>query len=183
MEWIIAGVIAGLLIWAVWIYNRLVEKRNRVSTAWSDIDVQLTRRHDLVPNLVDVVQAYVGHERRTLESVTELRARAVESDSPAELGRIENDLEQLLGRVLVLQESYPDLKASSNFADLSDKLVEVENHLVFARRYYNGAVRDLNTLVNQVPDLLIARLFRFGEAEFYSADDSHRPAPSVGALS
>ncbi|MEE4331517.1 MAG: LemA family protein [Wenzhouxiangella sp.] len=179
MEWIIAAVIVGLLVWAILIYNRLVEKRKRVDTAWSDIDVQLTRRHDLVPNLVDVVQAYVGHERQTLESVTELRARALQTDSPAELGKIENDLEQLLSRLLVLEESYPDLKASTNFTDLSAKLVEVENHLVYARRYYNGAVRDLNTLIGQFPDLIVARLFAFGEAEFYSAEDRHRPAPAV----
>ena len=183
MEWIIAALIGALLVWAIWIYNRLVRKRNRVNTAWSDIDVQLTRRHDLVPNLVDVVQAYAGHERRTLDEVTRLRSQAVNSDSPAELGRIENDLEQLLSRLLILKEDYPDLKASDNFADLSDKLVEVENHLVYARRYYNGAVRDLNTLVSQVPDLVIARGFGFGEAEFYSADASHRHAPNVGELS
>ena len=182
MEWILAAAVAGLAIWAVLIYNRLVTKRNRVNTAWSDIDVQLTLRHDLVPNLVDVVQAYVGHERKTLEEVTALRAQAVQTDSPAELGRIENDLEQLLGRLLVLEESYPDLKASTNFSDLSARLVDVENQLGYARRYYNGAVRDLNTLIGQFPDLIIARLFRFQEAEFYSAEAGHRPAPEIGPL-
>jgi len=128
------------------------------------------------------VQAYVGHERKTLEEVTALRAQAVQTDSPAELGRIENDLEQLLGRLLVLEESYPDLKASTNFSDLSARLVDVENQLGYARRYYNGAVRDLNTLIGQFPDLIIARLFRFQEAEFYSAEAGHRPAPEIGPL-
>ncbi len=181
MEWIAAFVIAILAGWGIWIYNRLVKKRNRVATAWSDIDVQLTRRHDLVPNLVDTVAAYADHERETLDKVTRLRSEAVASESPAKLGRIENELEQLLGRLFMLKESYPDLKASENFARLQKDLVDVENQLLYARRYYNGAVRDLNTRIDQFPDLLIARVFRFTPAEFYSAEAGHRRAPSVQA--
>ncbi len=183
MEWIAAILVGIVMLWAIWVYNRLVKKRNRVHTAWSDIDVQLTRRHDLVPNLVNVVKRYTEHERSTLASVTELRSQALATDSPARLGVIENELEALLSRLLVLREDYPDLKASDNFRQLADQLVEVENHLQFARRYYNGAVRDLNTLIGQFPDLLIARLFKFQEAEFYAADSKQRAAPRVGMAS
>ncbi|TVQ29652.1 MAG: LemA family protein [Wenzhouxiangella sp.] len=179
MEWIALALGLVVLIWAIWTYNRLVKKRNRVATAWSDIDVQLTRRHDLVPNLVSVVKRYAEHERDTLTSVTELRSQALATESPARLGVIENELEALLSRLLVLREDYPDLKASDNFRQLSDQLVDVENHLQYARRYYNGSVRDLNTLIAQFPDLLIARLFKFEEAEFYTADSEQRAAPRV----
>ncbi len=183
MEWIGIAIAAALLGWIVWTYNRLVMRRNRVATAWSDIDVQLARRHDLVPNLVKVVKAYAGHEKGTLEKVTRLRSEALSTQSPARLGVIENDLEKLLSRLLVLKENYPDLKAGDNFAQLSDQLVEVENHLQYARRYYNGAVRDLNTQIGQFPDLIIAKLLGFAEAEFYAADTGQRQAVSVGALS
>ena len=182
MEWIVI-IAAGLaLVWAIWTYNRLVMRRNRVATAWSDIDVQLTRRHDLVPNLVKIVRAYASHEQGTLEEVTRLRTQAIETDSPARLGQIENELEALLGRLLILKESYPDLKASENFAQLSDQLVEVENHLQYARRYYNGAVRDLNTQIGQFPDLIVARSLRFREAEFYAAEAGTRGPVSVEGL-
>lgn len=179
MEWLLILIVLALLGWGVWIYNRLVARRNRVATAWSDIDVQLTRRHDLVPNLVKVVSAYTEHERETLEEVTRLRAQALETESPARLGEIENELEALLSRLLVLKENYPDLKASENYRQLSDQLVEVEDQLHYARRFYNGAVRDLNTAIQTFPDLIVARLFRFGPAEFYAAEASHRATPSV----
>lgn len=178
-QWILALAAAVIAIWAVWIYNRLVRKRNRVLTAWSDIDVQLTRRHDLVPALVRTVSAYAGHENTVLEQVTRLRAEAMASDSPARLARLEDGLEQALGRLFMLSEAYPDLKASENFLQLQRDLVEVENHLQYARRYYNGAVRDLNDRVRQFPDLLIARLFGFIEAEFYAAEGAHRAVPVV----
>ncbi|MFW5816820.1 MAG: LemA family protein [Wenzhouxiangella sp.] len=179
MEWLPLIFLLAVLAWAVWSYNRLVVRRNRVATAWSDIDVQLTRRHDLVPNLVRVVARYTDHERVALEKVTRLRSEALRTDSPGRLGVIEDELEQLLGRLLVLKEDYPDLRASENFAQLSRQLVEVEEHLVFARRYYNGAVRDLNTTIEQVPDLIIARLFRFRPAEFYAAEAAERVLPKL----
>ncbi|MGY6555747.1 MAG: LemA family protein [Wenzhouxiangella sp.] len=181
MEWLPTAIAIALLIWAVLMYNRLVAKRNRVATAWSDVDVQLTRRHDLVPNLVGVVSAYAAHERDTLEGVTQLRQQALNTDSPARLGVIENELEGLLARLLVLKENYPDLKASDNFQQLSAQLVEVEDQLHYARRYYNGAVRDLNTAIQTFPDLVLARLFRFRPAEFYAAEPAHRAVPGVEA--
>ncbi len=183
MEWIFI-VITGLgLLWAIWTFNRLVMRRNRVATAWSDIDVQLTRRHDLVPNLVKVVRAYARHEQGTLKDVTRLRSQALDTDSPERLGQIETELEALLSRLLVLQEEYPELRASENFGKLSEQLVDVENQLQYARRYYNGAVRDLNTQVGQFPDLIVARSLGFREAEFYAADAGTRGPVSVRSLS
>lgn len=182
MEWILTIVTGLVLLWAIWTYNRLVMRRNRVATAWSDIDVQLTRRHDLVPNLVKVVGAYAGHERDTLDEVTRLRSQALGTDSPARLGEIETDLEAGLGCILLLREDYPDLRASQNFLRLSEQLVDVEDHLQYARRYYNGAVRDLNTQIGQFPDLIIARALGFQEAEFYAAEAGTRGPVAVRGL-
>lgn len=179
MAWAWTIALAGLLAWGVWTYNRLVRLRNQVRAGWSDIDVQLTRRHDLVPALVEAVAAYAGHERSVLQAVTELRARAVATDSPAQLAAVEAGLEQALGRLLALREAYPDLKASGNFLALQRDLVEVEEHLQFARRFYNGAVRALNDGIQKVPDLVVARLFGFRAAEFYRAADAERAAPAL----
>jgi LemA protein len=175
----IATVGVVLLAWAVFVYNRLVRLRNQARTAWADIDVQLTRRHDLVPQLVAAVQGYAGHERAVLEAVTELRARALAEKSPARLGDVESALEQATGRLLALQEAYPDLKASDNFLALQRDLVDVEDHLQYARRFYNGAVRDYNDAVQRVPDLAIARAFAFGPGEFYQAESEQRAAVPV----
>lgn len=172
-------IVAALLAWAVLAFNRLVRLRNQARTAWADIDVQLMRRHDLVPQLVTAVQAYAGHERSVLEAVTELRSQAVALKSPAKLGEVESALEQALGRLFALKEAYPDLKASENFAQLQRDLVEVEEHLQYARRFYNGAVRDYNTAIQRVPDLVIARGFGFREAEFFQTGDDERVAVQV----
>ena len=169
----------ALLAWAVIVFNRLVRLRNQVRTAWADIDVQLQRRHDLVPSLVAAVQAYAGHERSVLEAVTQLRGQAVTLRSPAELARVEHALEQALGRVLALREAYPDLKASENFIQLQRDLVEVEDHLQFARRFYNGAVRDYHNGIARVPDVAIARAFAFRETEFFEAQPEGRGAVTV----
>src|SRR5688572_15268206 len=165
-----------VLAWAVFAFNRLVRLRNQARTAWADIDVQLMRRHDLVPQLVTAVQAYAGHERSVLEAVTELRSQAITLKSPARLGEVESALEQALGRLFALKEAYPDLKASDNFAQLQRDLVEVEEHLQYARRFYNGAVRDYNTAIQRVPDLVVARGFGFREAEFFQTGDDERAA-------
>jgi LemA protein len=163
----------------VLVYNGLVRLRNQARTAWADIDVQLTRRHDLVPQLVAAVQGYAGHEKALLEAVTELRARALVEKSPAQLGEVESALEQAMGRLLALQEAYPDLKASDNFLALQRDLVGVEDQLQYARRFYNGAVRDLNDAVQRVPDLAVARVFAFERGEFYQAEHEHRAAVPV----
>ncbi|CAN5668487.1 LemA family protein [soil metagenome] len=174
----------GLLVagWAVFSFNRLVRLRNQTRTAWADIDVQLMRRHDLVPQLVAAVKGYAGHERGLLETVTELRAQAVALHSPAQLGEVEKSLEQALSRLFALREAYPDLKASENFAQLQRELVDVEDHLQYARRFYNGAVRDYNTAVQRVPDLVVARAFGFDDVEFFQASETER-APAVARLS
>ncbi len=171
--------LALLLAWAVWAYNRLIRLRNQVRTAWADIDVQLTRRHDLVPSLVAAVKAYAGHESAVLQAVTELRTQAVALKTPAKLGEVEASLEQALGRLLALKEAYPDLKANQNFAQLQRDLVEVEEQLQYARRFYNGAVRDYHDGIQRVPDVAIARGFGFREAEFFQAGDEQRASVNV----
>ena len=172
-------ILVALFAWAVIAFNRLVRLRNQARTAWADVDVQLMRRHDLVPQLVTAVRAYVGHERATLEAVTALRSQAMALKSPAKLGEVESALEQALGRLFALKEAYPDLKANENFTQLQRDLVEVENQLQYARRFYNGAVRDYNTAIQRVPDLVVARSFAFREAEFFQTSDEERAAVSV----
>lgn len=171
--------ITGVLIWAVVIFNRLVRRRNTVRNAWADIDVQLTRRHDLVPQLVAAVRGYVTHERTVLEAVTELRGRALQPRGVAAQGEAEGALEGALSRLLLLREAYPELAASENFVQLHRELITIEEHLQFARRYYNGAVRDHNNAVQRFPDLLVARLTGFRDAEFYQADAGERALPAV----
>ena len=171
--------LSGVLAWAVIVFNRLVRLRNQVRTAWADVDVQLIRRHDLVPSLVTAVQAYAGHEQTVLAAVTELRGQAMAAQAPAKLGAIESALEQGIGRLLALKEAYPDLKASENFAQLQRDLVQVEEQLQYARRFYNGAVRDLNDTVQRVPDLFVARVGGFDNAEFFQANDAGRAAVKV----
>jgi LemA protein len=177
--WIVTAAVVALLVWTVLVYNRLVRLRNQARTAWADIDVQLTRRHDLVPQIVAAVQGYAGPEKAVLEAVTELRSRALAEKSPARLGEVESALEKAMGRLLALQEAYPDLKASDNFLALQRDLVDVEDHLQYARRFYNGAVRDLNDAVQRVPDVAIARAFAFGPGEFYQAKSEQRAAVPV----
>jgi LemA protein len=166
-----------LLVLVIVLFNRLVKDRNRVQAAWSDIDVQLTRRHDLVPRLVEAVKGYAGHERATLEAVTELRRQSTSTQRLADKAGLEDQLEQGVQKLLMLAEAYPDLKANQNFIELQNGLIEVEDHLQYARRFYNGAVRILNTRIETVPDIFIARLFQYRAAEYFEADN--RTAPEV----
>ena len=154
------------------LFNELVGARNQVRAAWSDIDVQLTRRHDLVPQLVTAVQGYADYERAALTVVTELRSRAMAAQRLADKAALEGELARQIERILALQERYPDLKASDNFLALQRDLVAVEDHLQYARRYYNGSVRDLNNRIESFPSLLVARAVRFRPAEFYRAGDA-----------
>ena len=174
-----AVLLGGVLVWAVFLYNRLVRLRNQVRTAWADIDVQLIRRHDLVPQLVSAVRAYAGHEAAVLEAVTALRAQAMQQQAPQALGEVESALEQAIGRLFAVGEAYPDLKASENFSRLQEDLVAVEEHLQYARRFYNGAVRDYNDATQRIPDVAIARGFGFNGAEFFQAGSDARTAPRV----
>ena len=172
--------LTAAVVWGAWAYNRLIRDRNRVAAAWSDIDVQLLRRHDLVPRLVDAVRAYADYERATLTALTELRARSVAAGRLADKARLEDEVEAGLHRLIALAEDYPDLKADKNFLQLQRDLVEVEDHLQYARRYYNGAVRIYNTRLDTVPDLLIARPFGFSPREFFEVPGREvRAAPAV----
>lgn len=176
---VVAGIAVLVIVLVIWMFNRLVRLRNQVRTAWADIDVQLTRRHDLVPQLVAAVKGYADYEAATLESVTALRNQALNISRPGQLGEVEASLALALGKVFALQEAYPDLKASENFQQLQRDLVEVEEHLQYARRFYNGAVRDYNDAGQRFPDLLVARTFGFGQAEFFQAETTARSAVAV----
>ena len=179
MTAVVALIVLAVLGWAVFAYNRLVRLRNQVQTAWADIDVQLKRRHDLVPQLVSAVQGYAGYERGVLTAVTDLRAQALALTSPAKLGQVEASLEKSLTQLFALKEAYPELKANQNFLQLQRDLVEVENNLQYARRFYNGAVRDFNTSTQRFPEMLVAHGGGFTEREFFSADEDDRAAVRV----
>ena len=172
-------VVVAVLGWALMSYNGLVKLRNLVRNAWSDIDVQLKRRHDLIPQLVSAVQGYAGYERGVLTSVTELRSQAMSMRSPAQLGQTEAELQRGVTALLALKEAYPDLKANQNFLQLQRDLVEVEDNLQYARRFYNGAVRDYNTAIQRFPGMLIAGVGGFKPDEFFSADEGDRDAVKV----
>jgi len=185
MSTVVIGVLALILITGVLIYNRLVRGRNRVNTAWSDIDVQLQRRHDLVPRLVTAVAQYAQYEKATLEAITVLRTEAMQAADVSAKGIIEEKLGAGLQRIIALAESYPDLKANENFMNLQNELVETENYLQFARRYYNGSVRDYNTLTETVPSNIIAGWFSFEQRDYFqkSSDDvANVPLINLGSV-
>jgi LemA protein len=178
MAWTLLVVALGVLAWAVIAYNLLVRDRNRVAQGWSDVDVQLKRRHDLVPRLADVVKGYAGYERALLTSLAELRTRVADMP-PAARGAVESGVGQGVQRLVALVENYPDLKASGNFLDLQRQLADTENQIQFARRYYNGAVNLFNNRIQRFPDLLIANAFGFRAAELFELDDRQEAAAPV----
>ncbi len=172
--WVAFGVAAVFTVGTLVVFNRLVQLRNRAAGAWADIDVQLKKRHDLVGNLVEAVKGYAHHEKQVLEKVTAARTSAETARAkgvPGEAGSAEAALTGEMGKLFVLAEAYPDLKASEQFAQLHRALTEVENDLENARRYYNAVVRDLNTRIESIPDLIVARTFGFRAREFFSLDD------------
>jgi len=172
-------ILAAVAAWAVVIYNLLVRDRNRVAQSWSDVDVQLTRRHDLIPRLVEIVKGYAGYERAVQTHIAELRAQAPGA-SPAARGAAEQKVASGVAQLLAIVEAYPDLKASTNYLDLQNKLVDTENQLQFARRYYNGAVNLYNNRIQRFPDLAIANVFGFAPAEFFDLEDQAAArAPAV----
>jgi len=180
--WMILIAAAALGIYVVVDFNRLVRTRQMANEAWSGIDVQLKRRSDLVPNLVEAVKAYAAHERSVLQEVTEARgtARALPADDVARRAQAEGALSAALGRLIALAENYPDLKASGNFLELQQQLSDLENEIQMARRYYNGAVRNLNVLVQSFPSSLIADLFGFEQRQYFEISDAaERAAPEV----
>lgn len=162
--------IFALVGWAVFIFNRLVRDRQRVLTAWSDIDVQLKRRYDLIPKLVAAVEQYASYERSTLETLIELRSRTGRVSDVGEKGAIESEIGGGLHSLMALVEAYPELKADQSFLQLQRELTEVENHIQYARRFYNGSVRNLNTRIDSFPDLLLARVFSFTPQAFFELE-------------
>lgn len=165
-------------IYVMMTYNTLVHMRQRVNQAWSDIDVQMRRRYDLVPNLVETVKGYAGHEKGTLEAVIKARNEALANQgTPAQQASSENILSGALKSLFALSEAYPDLKANQNFQDLQSQLSRIEDTIQNARRFYNGSVKEMNTKVQQFPSNLVARQFAFGEAEFFDLEDEAARAP------
>ena len=183
MEWIILGAVVVLVaLWFVFTYNGLVSARNRTQEAWSEIDVELKRRHDLIPNLVNTVQGYMGHERGTLEAVTQARANAVAAGAtgdPTKIAQAENMLSQSLRSLFAVSENYPDLKAISAFTNLQETLTATEDKIEFSRRFYNGNVRDYNISLQRFPTVLVAGMLGFKPFAFFSADEGERATPVV----
>ena len=173
--YIVLAVVAVVVLWIIAVYNALVRLRNRTQEGWSDIDVQLKRRHDLIPNLVNSVKGYMTHERELLEKVTQYRARAVDaqkSGNTAELAKAESMLGGMLGQLTVAVEAYPDLKANQNIAQLMDELSDTENKIQASRRFYNGLVRDFNTKIETFPNSFIAGMFAaFKKFEFIEIEE------------
>ncbi len=163
----------------VGIYNGLVKLREQVDAAWSDIDVQLKRRHDLIPNLVQTVKGYASHEKETLERVIQARNQAISASGPEDRGEAEQALNGALRGIFALSESYPDLKANQNFLDLQNNLSDTENQIERARRYYNAVVRDYNTKIRTIPSNIVANAFRFETREFFEIEESERAVPKV----
>ncbi len=174
------GVVALIAIGLVVLFNQLVGKRNMVDNGWADIDVQLKRRADLIPQLVTTVQAYAAHERQLFEDVIMKRNAALQAgDNPGERGSKESALAAPVTRLLAVAEDYPELKASENFGALQDELSDTENKIEMARRFYNGAVRELNTAVESFPGNLVAGVFGFAQRQFFEIEMADRAVPSL----
>jgi LemA protein len=179
-QWIVIAVVVVLALYAVVIYNRLVRARNQVREGWSGIDVQLRRRTDLVPNLVNTVKAYASHERGVLEEVTAQRTSSINAADVHSQVAAEQGLQGALGRLFAVAEAYPELKADANFRQLQTQLAEIEDQLQMARRYYNGTVRNLNILIQSFPDTLLAHLAGFKPEAFFELENrADAAAPSV----
>lgn len=179
MEWILLGVVAIVAIFFVVLYNRLVAARNRSENAWGQIDVQLQRRHDLIPNLVETVRGYAEHEQETFERVIAARNRAVEAEGPREQAEAENFLTGALRQLFALAEAYPELKASTNFSQLQGSLEDTENKIAISRQIYNDTVLTYNNLVQTVPSNIVANLASFETKEYFDAPEAADEAPQV----
>lgn len=177
---LLVGIAAAIGGWVIFAYNRFVRLKNLVEEGWSGIDVQLRRRADLIPNLVETVKGYAAHERGVFDGVADMRTRSMGAHGVADRAAAERGLAAALGRLFAIAEAYPELKADANFRHLQEQLAEIEQALEMARRYYNGTVRDYNTRIQSFPDNLIARPFGFAEAEFFELDDERaRTAPRI----
>lgn len=178
--WIIAAIIIGLALTVVWLYNKLVQARNMVDEAWSGIDVQLKRRHDLVSPLIETVKGYAKHEKTAFENVANARVQTINAEAVKDKSEAENDLSKQIKTIFALAEAYPDLKASENFLKLQKNLVEIEDNIQYARRYYNGTVRDLNIRIEIFPSNMVAGIFSFKQRDFFEIEyATERQAPDV----
>lgn len=177
--WIVIAIVVVLALWVVGVYNGLIRLRNRTKEAWSDIDVQLKRRHDLIPNLIETVKGYASHEAQVFQNVTEARAKAIsaqESGNIAEAGKSENMLSGALKSLFAVAESYPELKANQNFLELQRELADTEDKIQAARRFYNGNVRDFNTKLEVFPNSVLAGMFSFKSFEFFQVESEEEKA-------
>ncbi|HEV7802506.1 MAG TPA: LemA family protein [Burkholderiales bacterium] len=180
--WVILGIVVLLILWIIFIYNGLVAMRQRVNQSFADIDVQLKQRHDLVPNLVETVKGYASHERGTLEAVVQARNAAMTAQGPAQMAAAENMLSGALRQLFALSEAYPDLKANQNFQQLQMELSDLENKIADSRRFFNNAVQEYNTGIEQFPAALIAGPFGFSRRDFFDLGESRtvvEQAPQV----
>lgn len=171
VTWILVGIVAVIVFWLVTTYNRLISLKNRASEGWSDIDVQLKRRYDLIPNLVATVKGYAKHEEGVFTKVTEARSQAMNAQGVEAKAQAENMLTGALKSLFAVAEAYPDLKASVNFSKLQDELSDTENKIQAARRFYNGIVRDLNTMLESFPSNIVGNLFKFAKREFFEIEN------------
>ena len=177
--WIVLGVVVVVALWAVFAFNRLVTYRNRAEEGWSQIDVQLRRRYDLIPNLVETVKGYAAHERELFEEVARARSAAMGATGAAEQASAENAITSGLRKLLAVAENYPDLKASANFLALQEELTGTESRIAYARQFYNDEVLKLNTRIQTFPTNVLANSFGFHEREYFEADDTSRGPVSV----
>lgn len=174
------GLVIAIGAYLVWAYNELVKNKNLVAEGWSGIDVQLRRRADLIPNLIETVKGYAAHEDKLFHDIAELRAKSISGGSVAEQSAVGQAMSQALGKLFAVAEAYPELKADANFRDLQDKLAGIEDEIQLSRRYYNGAVRNLNTMIESFPTNIIASQFKFEKAEFFEIGDAAaREVPKV----
>ena len=179
ITYIFIGIVVLLIVWIISAYNGLVRLKIRSEEAWSDIDVQLKRRYDLIPNLVDTVKGYAKHEKQLFESVTEARSAAMSAKSPDAKGEAENMLTGTLKTLFAVSEAYPDLKASDNFKALQEELSDSENKIEAARRFYNSNVRDYNIALDSFPTAILANMFHFKSKELFEAHEGERETPKV----
>ena len=182
ISWVLLGLIILLGLYGISIYNKLVKVRQMVDEGWSGIDVQLKRRANLIPNLVETVKGYAEHERESLEKVTEMRARAANASGggAAERSQAEGNLSKALLNLMAVAENYPDLKANEGFQNLQNELAGVEDEIQLARRYYNGTVRNLNTMIDQFPSNIVAGFFSYAKKDYFELDsEADRAVPQV----
>ncbi|MFP4058800.1 MAG: LemA family protein [Candidatus Brocadiia bacterium] len=177
--WILIAVLGVLVVGFVLAFNALVRRRNEVDNAWSQIDVQLKRRHDLIPNLVEVVKDYMGYEQDVLQNVTQARNLAMQANTPAEAGRAEARLSGALGNLFAVMENYPDLKANQNVSQLQEELTSTENKIAFARQYYNDSVMRYNTKTQTIPTNIVASIGNFRQREFFETPEEEKAVPQV----